>query len=164
MCIRDSYDTMEYWKLEHDGGSAVSPNDRVVVRLFAVSGAGMDAFKGFILKTSAGTLTVKDSANTQAVSACDGAIGHLNADPKILVEAYLDLPSTWGTVTVTAEIVPYQTSVTKLTLDIDVLKTWDRVTTIQGNSVSGTNSKFGKFVSLSYNGSVSYTHLRAHET
>ena len=147
------YDDQTYWKLVHDGGSAVSPNGRVVVRLFDIGGGGYP-FKGFILKTSAGTLTVKDSANTQAVSACDGAIGHLNSDNKISVEAYLDLPSTWGTVTVTAEIVPWKTSVTKLTLDIDVLKSWDRVTTIQGNSVIGEGQgEFGKFVSLSYSGS-----------
>ena len=25
---------MGYWKLEHDGGSSVNPNDRVVVRLY----------------------------------------------------------------------------------------------------------------------------------
>jgi len=112
----------------HDGGSAVSPNDRVVVRLFDAAEGGYP-FKGFILKTSAGTLTVKDSANTQAVSAsaCDGAIGHLNADNKISVEAYLDLPSTLGTVTVTAEIVPWKTSVTKLTLDIEVVEPWTQV-------------------------------------
>ena len=90
--------------MEHDGGSSVSPNDRVVVRLYDLDGGGYP-FKGFILKTSAGTLTVKDATKTQTVSACAGAIGHTSAADKYEVEAYLDLPSTTGTVTVTAEIV-----------------------------------------------------------
>ena len=62
-----------YWKLEHDGGSSVNPNDRVVVRLYDLN-VGAYPFKGFIFKTSAGTLTVKDAMQTKTVSACDGAI------------------------------------------------------------------------------------------
>jgi hypothetical protein len=120
------YFDQTYWQLVQDGGSAVSPNDRVVVRLFDVGGGGYP-FKGFILKTSAGTLTVKDSANTQAVSACDGAIGHLSAADKLEVEAYLDLPSTTGTVTVTAEIVYTKSFVYVLTLDIEVVEPWTQV-------------------------------------
>ena len=113
---------MPYWKLEHDGGGSVSPNARVVVRLFDIGGGNY--FKGFILKTSAGTLTVKDATNTQAVavSACDGAIGHVSAADKLEVDAYLDLPSTTGTVTVTAEVVYSKMSVAELTLDIEVVE------------------------------------------
>ena len=68
------YGPLDYhYKLEHDGGSSVSPNARVVVRLYEPNGCGF-LFKGFILKTSAGTLTVKDAMQTKTVSACDGAI------------------------------------------------------------------------------------------
>jgi len=127
------------WRLEHDGGGgSVSPNARVVVRLCDgelcedVGGCGY-LFKGFIFKTSAGTLTVKDATNTQAVSACDGAIGHRNADEKCYVDAYLDLPSTTGTVTVTAEIVQSKMQVSLLTLDIEVVEPWTQV----GDDIDG---------------------------
>jgi len=43
------------------------------------------------------------------------------------VEAYLDLPSTTGTVTVTAEIVQSKTFVSLLTLDIEVVEPWTQV-------------------------------------
>ena len=125
------YGPLDYhYKLEHDGGSRVSPNDRVVLKLHEPTGAW--DFKGFILKTSAGTLAVKDATNTQAVSAsaCDGAIGHNGAIGKYEVEAYLDLPSTTGTVTVTAEVVHSKMSVSVLTLDIEVaepLEAWTQV-------------------------------------
>ena len=115
----------------------MNPNDRVVVRLYDLGG-GAYPFKGFIFKTSAGTLTVKDSANTQAVSACDGAIGHkFAADDKSEVEAYLDMPSTTGTVTVTVEIVELKMYVYKLTLDIEVtepLEAWTQV----GDDIDGS--------------------------
>ena len=101
----------------------MNPNDRVVVRLYDLN-VGAYPFKGFIFKTSAGTLTVKDATNTQAVSAsaCDGAIGHNGAIGKYEVDAYLDLPSTTGTVTVTAEVVYSKMSVAELTLDIEVVE------------------------------------------
>ena len=114
-----------FFFLEHDGGSSLSPNTRVKLRLYA---EGPDGFKGFILKTSAGTLTVKDAMQTKTVSACDGAIGHLSAADKFEVEAYLDLPSTTGTVTVTAELVVFsKMSVVLLTLDIEVVEAWTQV-------------------------------------
>ena len=114
-----------YTKLEHDGGSSVNPNGRVVVRLSSTTGSM--PFKGFIFKTSAGTLTVKDTTNTAETGMCAGAIGHTSAADKDEVEAYLDLPSTTGTVTVTAEIVYSKMSVTELTLDIEVVEAWTQV-------------------------------------
>ena len=108
-----SIDYLGYWKLEHDGDNTVSTNDRVVVKLYDYMGSY--PFKGFILKTSAGTLTAK-SSHAAAVSACDGAIGHTESSGKHVAEAYLDLPSSEGTVTVTAELVASKTSVYKLTL------------------------------------------------
>ena len=141
-----------YWKLEHDGGSSVNPNTRVVLKLHEPTGAW--SFKGFIFKTSAGTLTVKDSANTQAVSACDGAIGHRNAVGKFEVEAYLDLPSTTGTVTVTAElVVDSKMSVSVLTMDIEVaepLEAWTHV----GNDIDGAvaSGQLGYSVSMNSDG------------
>jgi hypothetical protein len=133
----------------HDGGSAVSPNDRVVVRLFDVGGGGYP-FKGFILKTSAGTLAVKDSANTAETGMCAGAIGHTSAADKLEVEAYLDLPSTTGTVTVTAEIVQSKGFVSLLTLDIDVVEPWTQV----GDDIDGAveGEKFGWSVSMNTDG------------
>ena len=141
---------MVHWKLEHDGGSSVSPNARVVVRLFDIGGG--NNFKGFILKTSAGTLTVKDATNTQAVavSACDGAIGHVSAADKLEVDAYLDLPSTTGTVTVTAEVVYSKMSVAELTLDIEVVEPWTQV----GDDIDGAveGEKIGWSVSMNTDG------------
>jgi hypothetical protein len=137
-----------YWKLEHDGGGSVSPNARVVVRLLS---ADIIPFKGFILKTSAGTLAVKDATNTQAVSAsaCDGAIGHNGAIGKYEVEAYLDLPSTTGTVTVTAEVVQSKMSVALLTLDIEVVEAWTQV----GDDIDGSGAfKLGYSVSMNTDG------------
>ena len=107
-----------YWALEHDGGNTVSTNDRVVVKLYDED--GIYPFKGYILKTSAGTLTAK-SSHAAAVSACTGAIGHTESSGKTVAEAYLDLPSSEGTVTVTAEVVYSKTWVSKLTLDIEVV-------------------------------------------
>ena len=49
------------------------------------------------------------------------------------VEAYLDLPSTTGTVTVTAEIVSRRCQVSKLTLDIEVVEPWTQV----GDDIDG---------------------------
>ena len=138
---------MNYWKLEHDGGSNVIPNDRVVVRLYEPNGCGF-LFKGFILKTSAGTLTVKDAMQTKTVSACAGAIGHTSAADKCEVEAYLDLPSTMGTVTVTAEVVYSKMTVTELTLDIEVAQDEKLVA-----SVYDVHSMFwGRYVSMSTDG------------
>ena len=140
---------MPYWKLEHDGGGSVSPNARVVVRLFDIGGGNY--FKGFILKTSAGTLTVKDATNTQAVavSACDGAIGHVSAADKYEVDAYLDLPSTTGTVTVTAEVVFSKMRVSLLTLDIEVVEGLTQV----GEDIDGSyNFKLGYSVSMNTDG------------
>ena len=131
----------------------MNPNDRVVVRLYDLGG-GAYPFKGFIFKTSAGTLTVKDSANTQAVSACDGAIGHkFAADDKSEVEAYLDMPSTTGTVTVTVEIVELKMYVYKLTLDIEVtepLEAWTQV----GDDIDGSGGpqRLGYSVSMNTDG------------
>ena len=86
------------------------------------------------MKTSAGTLTAK-SSHAAAVSACAGAIGHTESSGKhVGAEAYLDLPSSEGTVTVTAELVVLKTDVYKLTLDIKVVKTWTQV----GNTINGT--------------------------
>ena len=104
-----------YWKLEHDGGNTASPNDRVVVKLYEEHQKFDWPIQGFILKTSAGTLTAK-SSNAAAVSACAGAVGHTDSSGKQVAEAYLDLPSSEGTVTVTAELVASKTSVYKLTL------------------------------------------------
>ena len=120
-----------YWYLKLDGGNTASPNDRVVVKLY--DNFGFYAFKGYILKTSAGTLTAK-SSHAAAVSACAGAIGHTESSGKHVAEAYLDLPSSEGTVTVTAELVVSKTDVYKLTLDIKVVKTWTQV----GNTINGT--------------------------
>ena len=92
-----------YWYLKLDGGNTASPNDRVVVKLYDNSEGGYP-FKGFILKTSAGTLTAK-SSHAAAVSACAGAIGHTVSSWKYVAEAFLDLRSSEGTVTVTAELV-----------------------------------------------------------
>ena len=140
-----------YWRLEHDGGNAVSPNDRVVVKLYDTydnSAVGYP-FKGFILKTSAGTLTAK-SSHAAAVSACAGAVGHTDSSGKQVAEAYLDLPSSEGTVTVTAELVQSKTSVYKLTLDIEVVKAWTQV----GNDIDGTSQsdQFGTSVSMNTDG------------
>ena len=118
-----------YWYLKLDGGNTASPNDRVVVKLY--DNFGFYAFKGYILKTSAGTLTAK-SSHAAAVSACAGAIGHTESSGKHVAEAYLDLPSSEGTVTVTAELAGLEkTDVYKLTLDIKVVKTWTQV----GNTI-----------------------------
>ena len=144
----ESYFDQAYWKLEHDGGSAVSPNDRVVVRLFDVGGGGYP-FKGFILKTSAGTLAVKDTTNTAETGMCAGAIGHTSAADKLEVEAYLDLPSTTGTVTVTAEIVYTKSFVSLLTLDIEVVEAWTQV----GDDIDGSGAfKLGYSVSMNTDG------------
>ena len=78
-------------------------------------------YKGFIFKTSAGTLSAK-SDHAQEPSACSGAMGHKSASPKTSTEVYLDLPSTPGTVTVTAEVVSAKTSVFEVTLDITVVE------------------------------------------
>ena len=135
-----------YWKLEHDGGNPASPNDRVVVKLYDYMGSY--PFKGYILKTSAGTLTAK-SSHAAAVSACTGAIGHTESSGKQVAEAYLDLPSSEGTVTVTAELVLSKTSVYKLTLDIDVVKAWTQV----GDFIRGiTYHNFGYSVSMNTDG------------
>ena len=64
---------------------------------------------------------------------CAGAIGHTSAADKSEVEAYLDLPSTTGTVTVTAEIVFSKMSVSVLTLDIEVVEAWTQV----GDDIDG---------------------------
>ena len=136
-----------YWKLELDGGNTASPNDRVVVKLYDYGGSY--PFKGYILKTSAGTLTAK-SSHAAAVSACTGAIGHTESSGKQVAEAYLDLPSSEGTVTVTAELVLSKTSVYKLTLDIDVVKGWTQV----GNDIDGTSQtdQLGSSVSMNTDG------------
>ena len=140
------------WKLEHDGDSeginSVSPNTRVKLRLYA---EGPDGFMGFILKTSAGTLAVKDYTKTQTVSACDGAIGHTSPADKDEVEAYLDLPATTGTVTVTAEIVQSKMSVSLLTLDIEVYPTWTKV----GDTISGEEDIPSEWDALGYSVSMS---------
>ena len=72
----------------------------------------------------------------RTVSACAGAIGHTSAADKTQVEAYLDLPSTTGTVTVTAEIVYSKMSVSMLTLDIEVVEAWTQV----GDDIDGRAS------------------------
>ncbi|ACO69263.1 predicted protein [Micromonas commoda] len=137
-----------YWKLELDGGNTASLNDRVVVKLYDNSDGGYP-FKGFILKTSAGTLTAK-SSHAAAVSACTGAIGHTESSGKTVAEAYLDLPSSEGTVTVTAEVVYSKTWVSALTLDIEVVKAWTQV----GNDIDGTsqNDQLGNSVSMNTDG------------
>ena len=138
-----------YWKLEHDGGNTASPNDRVVVKLYEEHQKFDWPIQGFILKTSAGTLTAK-SSNAAAVSACAGAVGHTDSSGKQVAEAYLDLPSSEGTVTVTAELVASKTSVYKLTLDIEVVKAWTQV----GNDIDGTSQsdQFGTSVSMNTDG------------
>jgi hypothetical protein len=103
------------YQLAHDGGSEVEAESRVVVTL---SGG---EYKGFLFKTSAGTLSAK-SDHAQEPSACSGAMGHKSASPKTSTEVYLDLPSTPGTVTVTAEVVSAKTSVFEVTLDITVVE------------------------------------------
>ena len=149
-----SYATdMGYWKLGHDGGITASPDDRVVVRLYNTNGCAPGnsvQFKGFILKTSAGTLTVKDAMQTKTVSACSGAIGHTSPAGKCEVEAYLDMPSTTGTVTVTAEVVYSKMSVTKLTLDIEVVEAWPQV----GDDIDGSGGpqRLGYSVSMNTDG------------
>ena len=136
-----------YWQLEHDGGNTASPNDRVVVKLYDNSEGGYP-FKGFILKTSAGTLTAK-SSHAAAVSACAGAIGHTESSGKTVAEAYLDLPSSEGTVTVTAELVYSKTWVAALTLDIEVVEAWTQV----GNDIVGSGAfKLGYSVSMNTDG------------
>ena len=139
-----------YWKLEHDGGNTASPNDRVVVKLYEEHQKFDWPIQGFILKTSAGTLTAK-SSNAAAVSACAGAVGHTDSSGKQVAEAYLDLPSSEGTVTVTAELVASKTSVYKLTLDIEVVKAWNQV----GSDIEGSipSSAFtGRSVSMNKDG------------
>ena len=130
----------------------MSPNARVLVRLcdkeLCEDVSCGYLFKGFIFKTSAGTLTVKDATNTQAVSACDGAIGHTSADEKCYVDAYLDLPSTTGTVTVTAEIVQSKMQVSLLTLDIEV---------IDARATGGTITTFGDYIIHNFTSSGIFT-------
>ena len=146
-----------YWKLVHDGGS-VGPNDRVVLKLYSVLSnlypGGAHKFKGFILKTSAGTLAVKDATNTAETGMCTGAIGHINADEKTQVDAYLDLPATTGTVTVTAEIVQSKTSVSLLTLDIEVYPTWTKFgdNILGGEDIASEWDAVGYSVSMSSDG------------
>ena len=62
------------YTLTHDGGASPSPGTQVTVTLTK----GSNQFKGFIFKTDAGTLAVKD-AGSKTVSACSGAIGHSSA-------------------------------------------------------------------------------------
>ena len=136
-----------YWKLEHDGGNTVSPNDRVVVKLYEEQQKGDWPIKGFIFKTSAGTLTAK-SSHAAAVSACPGAIGHTESSGKAVAEAYLDLPSSEGTVTVTAELVQSKASVYKLTLDIEV---------VDARATGGTITTFGDYIIHNFTSSGIFT-------
>ena len=137
-----------YWKLEHewDDTKHPGPNDRVVVKLYDNSEGGYP-FKGFILKTSAGTLTAK-SSHAAAVSACTGAIGHTESSGKTVAEAYLDLPSSEGTVTVTAEVVYSKTWVAALTLDIEV---------VAARATGGTITAFGDYVIHNFTSSGIFT-------
>jgi len=102
------------YTLTHDGGASPSPGTQVTVTLTK----GSNQFKGFIFKTDAGTLAVKD-AGSKTVSACSGAIGHSSAGGKDSIEAYLTLPATGGTtVTVSAEAVKTKYFVYRLSTTI----------------------------------------------
>ena len=113
-------------RLSHDGGTDPLVNTRITVTL----GGGYGSFKGFIFRTTAGTLTPKtNAANAQY---CSGAVGHTESSSKSTAEAYLDLPSTPGTVTVTAEAVMAVDDVYELTVDVHVVAvdtTWTEVKT-----------------------------------
>ena len=136
-----------YWKLEHDGGSSVSPNDRVVVRL---SINAVQSIQGIHLQDlrwdadsqgcheHSGRFRVRWSNRTHQCGRQDE------------VEAYLDLPSTTGTVTVTAEIVYSKMSVSMLTLDIEVVEAWTQV----GDDIDGSWNaiKLGYSVSMNTDG------------
>ena len=112
--------------LSHDGGTDTLVNTRITVTLDAIYGS----LKGFIFRTTAGTLTPKtNAANAQY---CSGAVGHTESSNKNTAEAYLDLPSTPGTVTVTAEAVMAVNDVYELTVDVHVVAvdtTWTEVKT-----------------------------------
>jgi len=102
------------YTLTHDGGASPSPGTQVTVTL-----TGSSTFMGFILKTDAGTLAVKDGTNSKTVSACSGAIGHRSAAGKSSVEAYLTLPATGGTtVTVSAQALTSKMTVYELSTTI----------------------------------------------
>ena len=103
------------YTLTHDGGASPSPGTQVTVTL-----TGSSTFMGFILKTDAGTLAVKDAINSQDASSwCSGAIGHRSAGDKSSVEAHLTLPATGGTtVTVSAEAVLSKLNVYRLSTTI----------------------------------------------
>ena len=115
-----------YLSLSHDGGTDTLVNTRITVTL----GSYLGNFKGFIFRTTAGTLTPKtNAANAQY---CPGAVGHTESSNKNTAEAYLDLPSTPGTVTVTAEAVMAVNDVYELTVDVHVVAvdtTWTEVKT-----------------------------------
>ena len=143
-----------YLTLSHDGGTDPLVNTRITVTLDAIYGS----LKGFIFRTTAGTLTPK--TNAAIAQYCSGAVGHTESSNKNTAEAYLDLPSTPGTVTVTAEAVQAVDDVYELTVDVHVVAvdtTWTEVKTSLLWSGQPTrhpmDSQTGYSVSMSSDGS-----------
>lgn len=82
----------------------LAPGERVTLRLAAADAA--HHFKGFIIRADVGELAAKNlDVDARPTSACQGAIGHLSAALKSSVDVYLTLPSSFKTVTVTAQVV-----------------------------------------------------------
>jgi len=128
-----------YVTLSHDGGTDPLVNSRVIITL----GGFYSSFKGFILRTNAGTLTPKK--NAAIAQYCSGAVGHTDSSYKSEAQAYLDLPSTPGTVTVTAEVVKAVDDVYEISVDIHVVEvntTWTQVGP-NASFWSGNYKRFG---------------------